>query len=272
MPKTADKTVFHSARLSAPDDYDGWRAAARRFVQARIDPADIVWTVGDTTSDLFGGETILPTGKPFSVPKSFVELAETVVLHSDPERFALLYALLCRVRDEPAAIGDRAHPLLNRIERLAKAVRRDIHKMRAFVRFRELDEPDGASRFVAWFEPDHHIVRANASFFVNRFANMRWSILTPELSIDWDGETVREGPGATRGDAPAGDPVEAIWKAYYAAIFNPSRLKVGAMLSEMPKKYWRNMPEAALVPSLIAGAQAREAAMIAAGGAPVTEP
>jgi DNA polymerase len=37
------------------------------------------------------------------------------------------------------------------------------------------------------------------------------------------------------------------------------------MLSEMPKKYWKNLPEAELIPQLIAGAQAREAAMVAAG-------
>lgn len=54
-----------------------------------------------------------------------------------------------------------------------------------------------------------------------------------------------------------------MWKSYYAAIFNPARLKIGAMLKEMPRRYWRNMPETALVPGLIAGAQAREAAMVA---------
>ena len=36
---------------------------------------------------------------------------------------------------------------------LAGEVRRDIHKMRAFVRFREIGEEDDATRFVAWFEP-----------------------------------------------------------------------------------------------------------------------
>ncbi|MEM6267630.1 MAG: UdgX family uracil-DNA binding protein, partial [Pseudomonadota bacterium] len=46
---------------------------------------------------------------------------------------------------------------------------------------------------------------------------------------------------------------------------NPARLKVGAMLAEMPKKYWKNMPEAELIPDLIAGAQAREAGMVVAG-------
>jgi DNA polymerase len=91
---------------------------------------------------------------------------------------------------------------------------------------------------------------------------MRWSVLTPELSIHWDGETLSEGPGATRADAPTGDPLEEIWRTYYASIFNPARLKVGAMLKEMPKKYWRNMPETSLVQPLIAGARQREIAMI----------
>jgi hypothetical protein len=70
-----------------------------------------------------------------------------------------------------------------------------------------------------------------------------------ELSIHWDGETLTEGPGATRADAPDGDPVEETWKTYYASIFNPARVKIKAMTKEMPKKYWKNMPETALVGS-----------------------
>ncbi|MBA2466475.1 MAG: UdgX family uracil-DNA binding protein, partial [Sphingomonas sp.] len=171
-----------------------------------------------------------------------------------------LYAMLLRLRSNRHAMEDRADPLLDRLQKLAKDVRRDVHKMHAFVRFREVDK---GRRFVAFFEPDHHIVRHTAGFFVRRFTNMRWSILTPELSIHWDGETLSEGPGAVRADAPDGDPLEAMWKTYYASTFNPARLKVGAMLKEMPKKYWRNMPETSLVAPLIAGARNRELEMIA---------
>jgi probable DNA metabolism protein len=251
---------MHRITLSRPDDHEGWRDAARAAALAGIAADAIVWQVEGRGGDLFGGAgDPLPPPRlsPFAVSKRFLDLAEAVVLHRDPARFALLYAMLCRLRDEPAAIGDEADPLRRRLDQLAKEVRRDIHKMRAFVRFRELD---GA--YVAWFEPDHHIVRANAGFFLRRFATMRWSILTPELSIHWDGETLREAPGATRADAPAGDPVEALWKGYYASIFNPARLKVGTMLKEMPRKYWANMPETALIPQLVAGAQAREARMV----------
>lgn len=257
--------------LDAPDDFDGWRNAARNLALSKVPAQEVSWHVGAASGDLFGGAP-LPHVDPsasFAVPRPFVDLAQSAILHSDPERFALLYALLLHVRARPGVVQDRADPLLRRVDMLAKAVRRDIHKMHAFVRFREIEAVDGApARFVAWFEPDHHIVRANAGFFIRRFANMCWSILTPECSIHWDGDILREGPGAERGDAPAEDPVEDIWKGYYSAIFNPARLKVGAMMSEMPKKYWRNLPEASLIPDLIAGAQARESAMIAASPVP----
>ena len=257
------------ATLQSEDDFDGWRNAARAAAMAGV-PADrLVWQVGETIADLLAVDAArAPStgGAGFSVPRPFVDLARNAILHRSRERFGLLYALLVRLRETPGLIQDHADPLVRRLEALAKEVRRDIHKMRAFLRFREVEE-DSASRFVAWFEPEHHIVRANAAFFVNRFTTMRWTILTPELSLDWDGETLREAPGATKADAPEGDPLEATWKTYYASIFNPARIKVGAMLKEMPRKYWKNMPETALVPELIAGARAREVAMIEAGRA-----
>ncbi len=255
--------------LAEPDDFDGWRDAARGLMADDVPPDDVVWQAGSAPADLFG--TVPPdppvasapraASATVSVPRAFLDLARSVILGSDPERFALLYTLLHRLRREPKLIEDRADPLVRRLDRIAKDVRRDIHKMRAFLRFREVEE-EGATRFVAWFEPDHHIVRANAAFFVNRFASMRWSILTPNVSIHWDGTMLSEGPGAKKTDAPEGDPTEEVWKTYYASTFNPARVKIGAMLKEMPRKYWKNMPETDLVPGMIATAQARESGMI----------
>ena len=252
----------HRVTLSAPDDFDGWRDAARDLAEAGVPASAVVWQVEGGDADLFGSDTRQPHAPSFPVPRPFVEFAKEVVCHSDSERFGLLYAMLLRLKANRDALEDEADPLVRRLYELAKAVRRDIHKMHAFVRFREIANPDAESRFVAFFEPEHHIVRRAASFFVDRFANMRWSILTPELSIHWDGQTLSEGPGAARADAPAGDPLEETWRTYYSSIFNPARLKVGAMLREMPKKYWRNMPETSLVQPLIAGARARELEMI----------
>ena len=252
----------HRVLIAAPDDFDGWRDAARGLAEAGVPSSAIVWEVDGGDADLFGAASAPPPpGPSFAVPRGFVDLAKSAICHSDPERFGLLYALLLKLRGNRRALEDRADPLVDRIERLAKEVRRDVHKMHAFVRFREVADEEG-TRFVAWFEPDHHIVRHTAGFFVRRFTSMRWSILTPEVCIHWDGATLTESPGATRADAPRGDPVEETWKTYYASIFNPARVKIKAMTKEMPRKYWKNMPETVLIGELIAGAQGREAAMI----------
>ena len=66
-----------------------------------------------------------------------------------------------------------------------------------------------------------------------------------------------------KSDAPSEDRLEETWLTYYASIFNPARLKTKAMQSEMPKKYWKNLPEAVLIPQLIEQAEKLSGAMIA---------
>lgn len=258
--------------LDAPDDFAGWRETARRLLQLRVPPDRVVWSVaGEEAGDLFAASAFVPDAPtdaaPPRVPRRFLDLAGKGLLHSCPDRFALLYRLLWRLQDRPGLLEDAADRDVRRLDELVRTVRRDVHKMRAFLRFRAVSEEDGAEHYVAWFEPQHHILRASAAFFVNRFTTMRWAILTPQGSLHWDGEVLREGPPARREQAAGGDPAEALWKEYYAAIFNPARLKVGAMLKEMPRRYWKNMPEAELIPALIAGAQARESAMVERGAA-----
>ena len=272
MLPAAHADSFHVVHLPAADDFDFWRDCARALIQARVPPDRISWIEPGGSGDLFAqGDHGVPAptsgAPPVRANRRFVNLARNAALHSDPERFALLYRLLWRLQANPGMMEDKADDDVRKVEELDKNVRRDSHKMHAFVRFRlvEADEAEGGDRYVAWFEPDHHILRANAGFFMRRFANMRWSILTPRGSLHWDGETMTEGPAAERSDAPQGDPMEDLWRTYYASIFNPARLKIGAMLKEMPKKYWKNMPEAALIPELVAGAQSREAKMVEKG-------
>lgn len=258
--------------LDGPDDFAAWRETARRLLLARVPPPRVVWSVaGEGTGDLFAASAPLPDAPADAaaprVSRRFLDLAGKAALHSCPDRFALLYRLLWRLQDRPGLLDDAADRDVRRMDELVRTVRRDMHKMRAFLRFRAVPQEDGTEHYVAWFEPQHHILRANAAFFVNRFTTMRWSILTPQGSLHWDGETLREGPPAGREQAASGDPAESLWKEYYAAIFNPARLKIGAMLKEMPRRYWKNMPEAELIPSLIAGAQARESAMVERGAA-----
>lgn len=260
---------MHVITLDGDTDFDGWRKAARALALNDIRPADVTWRVQGTAADLFDdqAETTLPAVPEgaFSVPSSFVELAQTVILHRDPNRFGLLYRLLWRLRANHDLMAIATDPDVTQVNAMARAVRRDEHKMHAFVRFREIGR-ERESRYVAWFEPEHHIVERAAPFFARRFADMPWSILTPDLCAHWDGSHVSFTPGVSKAEAPSEDRLEEVWRRYYASIFNPARLKVKAMEKEMPKKYWQNLPEASLIKPLIAAASRRTDAMIAEPG------
>jgi len=252
----------HLVRLESEIDFMGWRDAARRLATNDILPEDTAWQVEADAGVRVNDLPAWRVDARLVVPRDFIERAETAICHADPERFGFLYRLLWRLRDEPKLLSIATDPDIRRLEAMEKAVGRDIHKMRAFVRFRKIGE-SADERYVAWFEPEHFIVERNADFFVRRFTGMRWTILTPHASADWDGERLAIGPGAEKRDAPAEDGAEALWRTYFENIFNPARLKVKAMQKEMPKKYWRNLPEASLIPDLIAGADKAASAMIA---------
>lgn len=264
---------MEAAVLASETDFDGWRKAARAMRAAGIEPATARFVVAGAASSgqggLFDGLDPQPArphavrgAGEFSVPAAFVDLAREVVLHRSADRFDLLYRLLWRLADEPnlmKVISDR--DVADALER-AKNVSRASHKMKAFVRFRQVQDDRGEA-WVAWFEPPHRVLEKTAPFFQRRFTTMRWSILTPDGSAFWDGETLRLGPPATRDMAPAEDEIEAFWKTYYASTFNPARLKVKTMQGEMAKGYWKNLPEAALIPELVAASQVRTETMVA---------
>jgi DNA polymerase len=253
-----------TVRLASETDFAGWREAARALRARQVAPEEALWTV-DGSGDLFGEAAPAPaTGGPsFTVPKAFLDLADTVIRHRSDERFALLYRLLWRLGREPDLLHIHSDPDVQKARHFAKSVGQAAHKMKAFVRFRLATGPDGLETYVAWFEPAHRVTEMTAPFFMRRFASMNFSILTPDACVHWDTRTLAFTPGADPADAPREDSLEDYWRTYYASIFNPARLKVGTMQKEMPKRYWRNLPEAALIPEMIARAEARTSDMVA---------
>ena len=248
------ESVLIAVALDECADLAGFRAAVRRLWARRTPPDEVAWNVA-AEADLFGepapdaAERELP---PVALPRSLGALIETVVCHSDAERYALLYGAVWRVLSgertargcerspgpSPAGdgeVGAARHPQDARLPALPRAAR-----------------CRGGARFVAWFEPEHFILEAvPRRFFVERFSSMVWSILTPQGGLHWDRTVLRLGPPAQRDEAPAGDRFEAAWRSYYESVFNPARVNPRAMRQHMPAKYWRNLPEAAAIPDLL---------------------
>lgn len=242
--------------LTIASTLEGWQEAARGALAAEWPPEEIDWRESGTAQPglPLGSADAPPHVAHHTVPRKFLDLAKLASCHSDPRRWALLYRVLWRLtHGERHLLEIITDPDVNTLLRWEKSVRRDVHKMRAFVRFRAVDR-DGDLWYVAWFEPEHHVVELNSAFFIERFAQMRWSILTPDRCAHWDGKRFSLTPGASRKQAPDEDEIEALWLTYYSHIFNPARVKEKAMLSEMPRKYWRNLPEASVIPDLLARA------------------
>ncbi len=240
-------------------DWDGFRAAARTLALDGVAPEQAAWSVAEP-ADLFAavndGAPQPPPGRAFTLPRALVELAQTVIQARAAERFALLYGLVFRAHGgERHLLEQVADPAVARANRLAQAVRRDTHRMRAFLRFHEV--PGGADhgearRFVAWFEPEHFIVEANAGFFARRFAAMAWSVVTPYRSVHWDGAALAFAAGVDPRQVPDDDRLATYWQAHFSGDCNPGR----------PQKYWRNLPEPAAIPDPIRAAQGGTESMV----------
>lgn len=294
-------------RVEGRGNFEAWRDHARALFLAGTPPDAVEWSDASDDEDLFGGQPedagmdiCPPATRRLTVPPAFLTLAEAAICHSDPGRFALLYRLLWRLNDDRSLLEALADPDIVRVRNMEKSVRRDSHKMKAFVRFKEISGGNGHNassgddvrsssrnddglisaditdvflhpqplastgrrRFLAWFEPDHHIVARTAPFFHRRFTDMDWIIVTPKGSASWNGDRLVISDAVS--DKPdLEDATDELWKVYYANIFNPARLKIKAMQAEMPKKYWKNLPEAGLIPGLIAQAESAVAAMAA---------
>ena len=268
-------TLFGTVtRVLTPPDFAAWRHLARTALLQRIEPeaidfADDTLLVAD---DLFGGVVSTrnlpalsqdPANSPH-VPKAFLERAQLAAYHRDATRWNLLYRLLWRLQTNRDLLRVEVDSDVSAMLRLVQQVKRDEHKMHAFVRFRKLEDESG-EQFIAWYEPAHRILPLAAPFFAERFAIMRWSILTPDGSVYWEPSLgkLQFGPPLDQSHAPSADELELLWKSYYGSIFNPARLNPDVMRSHMPVKYWANLPEVELIPTLLQQARGRVSGMVA---------
>jgi probable DNA metabolism protein len=268
----ASGAVPFEASLDA--SFEQWRSAARDALREGWTPQQMRFHDQDEARTLelaLAFEKASPAGAAIQsphVPKAFVELARRVALHRAPQRWDLLYRVLYRLQSERNLLRIETDTDTAELHRLAHQVGRDLHKMHAFVRFRKVavSDPDGHSteHFIAWYAPDHRILRLAVPFFRERFAVMQWTILTPDESASWDPSSrqLRFGAGAPRESAPQADELESLWRSYYSSIFNPARLNTSAMRSEMPVRYWKNLPEMTVLPQLLQQAQSRVNTMI----------
>jgi DNA polymerase len=223
-----------------------WRDRARPLLAARVAPSGAIEALVENPAS-----PSAPT-PALTLPSTLMRLLESISCYRAEGRYELMYRLAFRTLFEnPRLLEDAADRDVRSATLMDAAIRRDVHKMHAFVRFREIENEPGAPTYFAWFEPEHDILRRGSQFFARRFPNMRWTIATPQGAAVWNLETLQFVECAKASDRPTGDDYESLWRTYYRNICNVARINPSAMQREMPKKYWKNLPEAAEIGALI---------------------
>jgi DNA polymerase len=228
------------ARLASETDLAGFREEARALLAHQVPPDAVQWqTAQAQNADFFADAASLERKSSTSaasaiVPASFLRLCEVVVLHHDPDRFALLYRLLWRLVHEPTLRNDPIDTDMQHAHQMAQAVRRDIHKMKAFVKFRDIDFGAAQTLQVAFYEPTHHILEAVAPWFAKRMLEERWVIFTPDLSVESDGHKLHFATGLPRAQAPMHEDPDSAWLMAFRHIFGDHAIAVNDSLAPQP--------------------------------------
>jgi DNA polymerase len=239
--------------------FEEWRGAARELIVRRVAPEFVEWLSEPEDGDLFSAAVDDEAGAPpppstLRMPRQLMELLESAACFSAPDRWSFLYKVVWRWQLGERDVLSPADPDGSRLHGMVKAVRREEHDMHAYVRFRERKEDDGAPRFVAWFEPTHDVLPQVARHFARRMGNVTWMIATPAAAVLWDGEQLHAAPSLLRSAADIEDAGEALWLTYYRSIFNPARLNADLLRSHIPSRFWKNLPEGAIVPAMVSAA------------------
>lgn len=231
--------------------FEAWRDKAKQLLVSQVNPQDITWITQDGGFH-FGEdwEDRIVNDTP-KIPREYFEKAYVVSAFRDDSTWDLLYRIAWRILHEQKQL--LKIPLDSDIQELEsryRLVMRDVHKMKAFVRFKEIKQENKVV-YMAWHRPDHRIVRLAAPFFKDRFNGMNWVIMTEDETMSWDQTELTFSEGIPAHKALMEDSSEDLWLTYYRSIFNPARIKIGAMKKELPVRHWKTLPETELITSLI---------------------
>lgn len=255
------------------NDFDEWRAQARRLLHAGMPPASVTWHDGDDGHDDLFSSLEPPPRLPGSTPAAIRIGRDQLTLlgnaaryradgHDQP-RWPLLYRVLWRWAQGDAAAMHPADRDGRVLHQRCHAVKREAHHMHAFLRFHRCDDAEG-ERYVAWFEPAHDVLDLGAEHFADRMGGSRWIIATPHGGVGWDGSALdyrAPCPAAwaeearTAAERANADEEHALWRTYFVSTFNPARLNHRVMTQHMPQRFWRHLSEGDLIPALEARAR-----------------
>ncbi|MCD8739953.1 TIGR03915 family putative DNA repair protein [Mucilaginibacter roseus] len=156
------------------------------------------------------------------------------------------------VFDAPLNIEeDYGNRYVMRVSEIVKMMRREKHRMEAFIRFQKLQ--DGL--FYSVIEPDFNVLPMLIRHFKNRYADQKWMIydLKRKYGIYYDLHQVEymemdfsDGQGAANVVSSFNEDEDAyqhLWKNYFKSVNIASRKNTKLHIRHIPKRYWKHLTE-----------------------------
>jgi len=127
-------------------------------------------------------------------------------------------------------------------------VRREAHRMKGFIRFQKT----GPDQYLALIAPRYDILPLIRRHFESRFADQKWIIYdtSRNYGLSHDCRRTQELQLAET-DLTAYDNIglseerlcQTLWQQYFAAINIPQRKNPKLHLRQLPRRFWRYLPE-----------------------------
>ncbi len=135
-----------------------------------------------------------------------------------------------------------------RMEHINKQMRREIHRMHAFVRFQKTED----EIYFSGIEPDFNVLPLITDHFERRYADQKWLIydLKRKYGYFYDLNSVAQVEMEINDEPSAGlifnsdsEYYSTLWQHYFAATNIPERKNLKHHLRHVPKRYWKYLPE-----------------------------
>ncbi|MFD0793810.1 TIGR03915 family putative DNA repair protein [Mucilaginibacter litoreus] len=138
-----------------------------------------------------------------------------------------------------------------RISELVRMVRREKHRMEAFIRFQKLKD----ETFYAGIEPDFNVLPLLIRHFKSRYADQKWIIydIRRKYGIYYDLHDTQFVTFDFEAQLKAADVVTAytnderiyqqLWQNYFKSVNIPSRKNTKLHVRHIPKRYWKHLTE-----------------------------
>lgn len=143
---------------------------------------------------------------------------------------------------------DFSHPNVAQIKQWSKSVKRERHRVEAFIRFEKLND----DTFAAVIEPDFDVLSVCIKHFTDRFQDQKWTIIDVKRSygyyydlknttyFNFDSETYKNLKEQWHLEEQL---FQKLWQHYFKSTSIDARKNTKLHVQHVPKRYWKYLTE-----------------------------